>query len=59
MNPVLQNQYDDLYQRCLGAQADIVKADYLACVAEARLVEHRAARQLSAISTRALATLLK
>jgi hypothetical protein len=59
MNPMIQNQYDDLYQRCLGAQVDIVKADYLACVAEARLVEHHAARQLSAISNRALATLLR
>ena len=57
MTPVIQNQYDDLYQRCLGAQVDIVKAEYLACVAEALLVEHRAERQCKAIKARAYASL--
>jgi hypothetical protein len=57
MNPVIQHQYDELYQRCFGAEVEIVKAGYLASLAEARLIEHRAKRQCKAIKARAYASL--
>ena len=59
MNSVIQVQYDELYQRCFSAEVEIVKAGYLASLAEARLIEHRAERQCNAIKARAYASLFR
>jgi hypothetical protein len=59
MNPFIQVQYDELYQRCLSAEVEIVKAGYLASLAEARLIEHRAERQCKEIKARAYASLCR